>query len=1058
VEKVGIHRAATRSRGSAPGRGNGETTLFRFGEHELDAALFELRQGGRRVPVQPKPLALLLYLARHRDRLVTREELVAQLWPDTVVGDDALFHAVKVARGAVGDRGRHQSVIETVRGVGFRFVAPVIDGPPGLARRPVRRRRPGRRGEEPPPLLGREALLARVLAALDATSRGRGRIVFLSGEPGVGKTRILDAVGDAARTRGARVARGGCREAGGPAFAPWSEALESLFTGVSDAELAALADRATGAWLALLAPGLRERLPSLAPIEPGELHRPESRWSCFGAVARALSAAAAARPLVLLLDDLHWADVASLRLVEFLLGDLSRRAILIVGVHRDERLAPGHPLTAVVAEAARLEVGELLRVERLVEEEIARLLAALVGSPPPAAVARAVHARTAGNPFFVVQIAREIAPISAHTAVPWEEALARVPTAVRQVMGGSLARLGESTRDLLTLAAVAGSEFDPPLLLRASAHPPDDVLDALEEAVAARILEEAPGAPGRLRFAHALIQEAILADLPRLRRARLHLAVGEALEALFAGHPEPPAVSLAHHYQQAADVGATAAALRWAIRAGDLGMRQGAYEEAAVHYENAVSRLGLVALEPESRFDLLLALGRARHFGLGDYVRARQAFGAAAAVARELRDPARLAEAALAYAAIPQPSMPEVEQPCRAVLEDALGAQPPEATLACARLRARLGAFLANDPRHQAEAVELATRALASARELEDPRTILEALVALQRALRLQGIASPEERLVLSAEAAGLAARVGDAVLETVVHGQRIAPHLELGRGPDADAEIARYAVLAERVGAPAWRWTVPVLRAMQQLLHGELDRVEATALAALPIAARVPDSVARFLLSTLLFVLRREQGRLAEVEGPMRAIVDRFAALPSPRAWLALLLVECGRADEARREVGRLASEGLARFAGTEGWRASLAALAETVVALGDAANAARLYAELLPAERYCLVLGDGVLCLGPAARVLGSLAALLERWDEAEAHFSRALELSQSLGSPSWAARTRLDFARALLRRGRPEDRARAKQLLCDASEAEALGMARVAVEARALASRIG
>jgi tetratricopeptide (TPR) repeat protein len=131
---------------------------------------------------------------------------------------------------------------------------------------------------------------------------------------------------------------------------------------------------------------------------------------------------------------------------------------------------------------------------------------------------------------------------------------------------------------------------------------------------------------------------------------------------------------------------------------------------------------------------------------------------------------------------------------------------------------------------------------------------------------------------------------------------------------------------------------------------------------------------------------------------------------------------------------------------------------LGEALVALGDTANAARLYAELLPVQRYCMVLGDGIICVGPAARVLGSLAALLERWDEAEAHFARALELSQGLGSPTWTARTRLDFGRALVLRGRPEDRERAQQLLCEASQgAGALGMARVANEARALASRV-
>src|SRR5262245_44840882 len=229
-----MHRPTTRT--ATPARGNGAPTILRFGEHELDAALFELRRGGKRVPVQPKPLALLLYLARHRDRLVTREELVAHLWPDTVLGDDALFHALKMARAAVGDRGRHQSVIETVRGVGFRFVAPVAGSPPGSLRRSVPRGRAGK-GEAALPLLGRDALLARVRAALVETSRGRGRFLLLSGESGVGKTRMLDAVADAAREHGVRLARGGCREAGGPAFAPWSQALESLFTATSDAEL-----------------------------------------------------------------------------------------------------------------------------------------------------------------------------------------------------------------------------------------------------------------------------------------------------------------------------------------------------------------------------------------------------------------------------------------------------------------------------------------------------------------------------------------------------------------------------------------------------------------------------------------------------------------------------------------------------------------------------------------------------------------------------------------------------------------------------------------------------
>jgi DNA-binding winged helix-turn-helix (wHTH) protein/tetratricopeptide (TPR) repeat protein len=1024
--------------------------VWTFAEHTLDADRFELRRGGVRVPVQRKPLALLFYLARHRDRLVPRDELVAYLWPDVVVSDDALFHAVKVAREAVGDRGRHQRVIATVRGVGFRFVAEVEE----RAARPPRRAPPATSDarRESQPLLGREALLERILAAFDEAARGRGRALLLEGEAGVGKTRLLDEIAELARGAGARVVRGVAREAGGPAFAPWSQALEGLLAASSDAELAALAGGASGPWLAQLVPSLCERLPSLGGAEAVELVGAESRWCLFEAIARVLAVGATKCPMVVLLDDLHWADVASLRLVEFLLGDLHRHRILLVGAHRDERFPAEHALSTLAGELARLDAGARLRVDRLSRELVAELLEALSGSPPPAALAEAVHARTAGNPFFVVQIARELGPGLANG----NATLASVPPAVRQVVAGRLARLREDTRDVLALAAVAGAELDMALLQRAFERGPDAVLDALEEALAARLLEEAPGAVGRLRFVHALIQETICAELPALRRARLHRALGEALESLSARDHDPPVAAIAHHFAEAAAVGAGAAAARWAIRAGDTAMRQMAYEQAAAHYERAVSLVDPASLAADARYALLYALGRARHFGIGDFVRARESFLGAAAAARALGDPDRLADAALAYAAIPQSSVLEVEEPCRAVLEEALAAQPPGAAKTRARLLARLGAFLANDPRRQDEAIRIAARALEAARVVGGPHTILEALLAVNRTLRLKGLAPPEERLAVSSESVALAVAARDPVLESIAHGQRISPLLELGRGAAADAEVDAYSALAARHRIPAFGWLVPVLRAMQQLLRGELARVEATALSALPVAARVPDSVAPGVLAALLFLLRREQGRLAEAEGPMRGLVARYAGVPGPRAWLAFLLAECGRREEARREIGPLVDEGLSALAGTEAWRACLGMLAEACATLGDAPRAAQLYEELLPVARHCLVLGDGVLCVGPAGRVLGRLAALLGRWDEAEAHFAQSLELCETLGSPPFAARTQLDRARALLRRGRPEDCLVADGLLRAAERAGAkMGMTRLLEEARAVRS---
>jgi DNA-binding winged helix-turn-helix (wHTH) protein/tetratricopeptide (TPR) repeat protein len=1025
--------------------------VYVFGDHELDAERFELRRRGARVPIQPKPLALLLYLARHHTRLVPREELVTHLWPDVSVSDDALFHAVKMAREAVGDRGSRQGVIETVRGVGFRFAAPLeLRG--GVPARGPAPRAPARSA----PLVGREALLARLEAALDDAAAGRGGIVLLEGEAGVGKTSLLDAVADLARARGLRVARGACRESGGPAFAPWSQALEELLAAASDSELSSLSDAATGPWIAALVPILVERLPGLAPGARDE--RGESRWRQFAAVSRALALAARAHPLVVLLDDLHWADTASLRLVEHLVPELRRQPLLVVGAQRDERTGGVALLSVLRGEIARTGAGCVERVERLSRDEVGRLFAALSGAAPEAWLVSALHARTSGNPFLVVELVRELAPRLAAGPAELYRALSEVPGAVRQVVSGRVARLSARAREILALAAVAGPEFELARLQNAAATEPDDVLDALDEALGARLVEELPGAPGRLRFAHGLIHEAILAELDGLRRARLHLALGLAFEAA-GGEVAAPAAELARHFLAAEALGTSARAAHWSLRAGAAASRSLAYEEAAGHYERALARLDPGALAPEARYDLLLALGRARHFGLGDYVRAREAFSAAAAVARELGDPARLAEAALAYAAIPQSSVPEAERECCAVLEDALAAQPPDAELARARLLARLAAFLASEPRRQAEAVALARGALATARRAQDASTVLEALLPLNRALRLQGLTPPEERLAVSAESSALAEALDAGVFENLARGQRISPLLELARRAEVDTEVDRYAALAERLRVPALSWLVPILRAMQQLLDGDFGRVEATALSALPVAAKVPGSVAPGVIAVLLYVLRREQGRLAEVEGAMRGLVASYPGVPGPRAWLALLLAESGRPDLAREELAWFAREGLGTLAGTEGWRPSLAMLGEACLAVGEDGLLPALHAELLPVARHCLVVGDGILCVGPAARVLGGMAARLGRLDEAWAHFERALALAGELRSPPWAARTRLDWARALLRHGGRADRARAAVLAGEArAAASAGGMPRIGAEAGEVLERLG
>ncbi len=401
------------------------------------------------------------------------------------------------------------------------------------------------------PFVGREAALAALTAELDAALAGRGGVVVvLAGEPGIGKTRLAEELAAQATTRGALVLWGRCWEGeGAPAFWPWVQIVRGY---VQTADPAALRQEigVGAADIAQLVPALRERLPGLPTPPPLE---PEAaRFRLFDSLASFLRAAAR-RPLLLILDDLHWADAPSLALLRFAGRELEHAGPLVLGVYRHTEVDRAHPLLATLADLTRGR-GRRLLLGGLDQREVASFVALVAGVAPSPELAVALHRETDGNPFFVTEVVRLLASQGrlAHAEAGPAVLTAGLPEGVKAVVAQRLGRLSDGCRRVLEVAAVLGRDFDLRALQPASGLDPGRLLGLLEEAEAARVVGAVPRGLGRWRFAHALVREVLYEGLPAARRVRLHGRVGQALEAVYAADPGPHLAELAHHFVAAA--------------------------------------------------------------------------------------------------------------------------------------------------------------------------------------------------------------------------------------------------------------------------------------------------------------------------------------------------------------------------------------------------------------------------------------------------------------------------------------------------------------------------
>ncbi|MCA1844772.1 MAG: AAA family ATPase, partial [Actinobacteria bacterium] len=723
--------------------------------------------------------------------------------------------------------------------------------------------------------VGRDAELAELDTVWHRARRGVRQAVFVAGEPGIGKTALVARVAEAAWAAGAMVLFGRSDEDSVVAFQPWVEMLTHYVEATPPAELRRHLGAHAGD-LALLVPELARRLPELSGVAgTGAEHE---RYRILDAVGAALAAMAGCVPVVVVLDDLHWADRPTLQVLQHVIRRTANLPLLLLGTYRDTDLVRTHPMAAVLADLRRADLVQRLSLRGLQTADVVALLTGgQPGGPADEALAAALWEETEGNPLFLRESLRHLAEtgaIAADAAGRWRAqrriTQLGIPEGVREVIGRRLTLLSETANIALRAGSVQGREIRLDVLAAVTDVGEDALLDALEEATAAGVVTEAPGRPGRWSFTHALVRQALYGELTVTRRVRLHQRVGAALARLDGDGDGPQLAELAHHFTQAAVGGEAERAVEYGRRAGAYALKAAAFEEAARHFALALEVAEDAELEIGVRADLLLAHGDAQ-WRSGDARLARKTFERVVPLVVDI-DPERLARAAIgyagAYARILWADIGIVEHRAVELLDLALArlneADSPLRALALAALAQALYFDAATSERRPA----LSDEALAMARRLGDPAVLGRVLCS--RNLAVWAPAFSAELAANSTEARAIGRSLGDRELEAsaCLHGFI---------GLFGTGEVAGSRAWLDDFGRLAAELKAPLALSLHEILTGNLDICEGRfaegerrLLNAFHRSqeARDPDAFMMYVVG--MGILRLLQGRVGEMRGSL--------------------------------------------------------------------------------------------------------------------------------------------------------------------------------------------
>jgi len=904
------------------------------------------------------------------------------------------------------------------------------------------------------PFVGREPERAELRQMLDRAAAGTGDVVLIAGEPGVGKSRLVEEVVAEAYPR-FRVLVGHCYESGRALpYMPWVELIETAMAETDPIEFRRLLGEEAPEF-ARLVPELRRKLPDIPPAV--ELPAEQQRRYTFNSIRDYVTRVSGIQPRLLVLEDLHWADEPTLLLLEHLAERLSRIPCLIIGTHRDSPRDLTPQLIETMSRLVRKRQSRRLNLSRHSEQEVEALLLALGRQTPPEKVREVIFQETDGNVFFVEEVFRHLAEGGRlldpegrfRTDLSVDEL--DVPDNVRLVIERRLERLDQATLATLSAAAVAGRHLGFELWETISDVKGDDLIDALDEAERAGLLiARDTGGQEEYWFAHELIRQTLLTRLPAPRRRRLHRRVADAIEALSGDDLAEQAGTIAAHLIEAGSAGDPVRLFDHLVRAGQRPLISAAFEDAVRHLRRAASLAEHVS--PSQQADMLFHLGMAER-GAGHLDGAVDAWSQAIGISEELGDTAtirRLGPVA-AFSLVAGGHLLE----SYALAQRALAALGDRAADEGGPLLAMSGFCLAFIGDYEA-GLEAVTRALDTAERLGDTVLAGHALVwkgGLHHA-HMEG----HEGVDCGLQAAEIIRPTGDLWYLALTLGLTAFSLPSLGRLSDARRLAQEAGPLADRIGAHVTRMHCGRALALADWCEtGDLDELEAFARRDIQLCvdSGLPwESWGWSWLGTADFF--RGDWDEAIVHAAKAVELSPPGVINGAEWALQLEYVAHARGrDEAMTMMAARRAE-LPRPGQTAGWGsyAILFGMLEALLVLGERAAAAELY----PLVCWCAERTGSVILMQPDERLLeraaGMAAAAGANWAVAEAHFTTALEQAQSFPHRPEQAQTRRVYADMLLRRDGAGDRERARRLLAEAEDLyQAMGMPKHAAMAEAL-----
>jgi class 3 adenylate cyclase/tetratricopeptide (TPR) repeat protein len=961
--------------------------------------------------------------------------------------DGGQIFASELVRGLVGPRGTFEfHSLGAIPLKGLSEPAPafeVVWAPTKGSRIPLP---PFFEGVDRLSLVGRETELEQIRTAFKEAAEGRPQLVLVAGEPGIGKTRLATEFVRGAHADGATVLLGRCDEEPLAAYQPIAEALTRYVATATVDELRANTGRHAPT-LAQHLPQLRERIPGLPEAVSGDPETERIRF--FEAVSEVLRGIAQDAPLVLMFDDVHWAQQPTLLLLRHLIRESEQAAMLIIATYRETELSRTHPLSDTLAELRRHEDGVVrVGLRGLDRGGVEAFMEAASGADleeDGLALARELSLVTEGNPFFLREILRHLAETGAliqQEGGRWRSSRPAseigLPEGVKEVVGRRLSLLSDDSNKALRAAAVIGREFDLSLLRDVLEVDEDALLALVEEGVESRAISEVPRVLDRFTFTHALVRETLLDELTTSRRVRLHRSVGEALERKYASDLESNLPLLAFHFGEAAEADPVKA-IDYAMRAGDRAQSMYSYEESAQHFERALEWSEADAPDDFAlRCRVLVGLGRAQSRCIGVST-ARATLRKAVEPARGLANPVLFADIVLAFSGrYGEPG--KADEETVALLEEAMNSLGPDHQKLRTMVKARLaGEYMLVDAQR---AYALAEEALAEANALDDPEVQGAGLWAYAWCVSAM-TPSVEKWLRLGEDMTHIGRQCGDGWFAAMGWWFKMHAHFIEGDMDAARQAFATYVHETDELHVLQGRFFEQLILGMFATFEGRVADADQHVHAALAAGQVIEDPMATNQFGVQLFGLRLIQGRPGEIEPMLRSLAEVDPNIPW---WAALCLTNCmiGHFDEAREVLNFHLSHGLDSVTRDANFYASIGALTYSAWFLNDDTYAEELHEILTPFDGLNVVVGIPCLLLASGAQHLAMLEALLGRWDDYERHIQAASDMNKRTGAITWELLLRGQMGVDLLRRGRPGDADKAQELIASAiAEGEAAGL---------------